>query len=197
MKPLRKELALLRLGSYLNLIQNCIERAWQEYSSYPVEHRLKHTSRSRASLMHDHIVFAARLAFDGITDINMVEINKLFIVTFGADIALRFKKLDDNLRSSGIETQQSLDFSRQFDLPGIASVTHLEAGYRLNRLGTALAGVYICCPNGISILWHHEIKSGAADNNVIQLPRATGPRGGAQIESIEDDKEGSEDDGNS
>lgn len=192
MKVMGKKLALLRLGSYLELIRNCIVGAWDEYNSYPVEHRIKHTTRTRASAIHDHIIFAARRAFDGIQDVRMVEINKLFLIAFGVDIALRFKKLDDSLRSSGIPTQQSIDFIHQGDLPGIPSVTHLEAGYRVNQLG-ALAGTYICCPNGPSPLWYHEFE-GEEDSNVVALPRIITPRGGVQIDLSELNKEGSGED---
>lgn len=54
---------------------------------------------------------------------------------------MRFKKLDDDFRSSNIPTQQSLDFVRQeSDLPGIKSMTNLQAGYSLTRPVAPRAG---------------------------------------------------------
>lgn len=179
----------MRLGSYLGIIRSCIKKGWDDYMSLSIEHRMKHTTRSRASLVHDYIVYAARQSFDGIADARLVEINKLFMVTFGADIGLRFKKLDECFHSSGIPTQQRLDFMCQDDLPGIESVTHLEAGYSLNPLQTAIEGIYLCCPNHPSVLWYHELTEGDVSDNVIVLPTAPAPRYGVIIEPDVDEAE--------
>ncbi|HYC44585.1 MAG TPA: hypothetical protein VED01_03775 [Burkholderiales bacterium] len=200
MKILNKRNAVIRLGGYLPLIRSVFLRAWAEYNALPLELRIKLTPRSRASIVHDFVVHAIRASFDGIDDVRLLEINKLFVMLVGCDVVLRFKKLDDGLRASSIPTQQSLDFSNQDDLPGIERVTHLDAGYRLNALQTTIEGVYVCCPNGASVLWYYEIapEEGEADN-VIPLPRPNAPFSGAQITPLGADasKTQSDDDGES
>lgn len=200
MKVLNKKFAVMRLGAYLILIRACFLRAWDEYQSLPIEQRIKLTARSRANVIHDLIVYAVRQAFDSVADIRLMEINKLFLMAVGCDLVLRFKKLDESLRSSGIPTQQSIEFSSQGDLPGIEKVTHLEAGYCLNDLETAIEGIYICCPNGTSVLWYYEIEPEEGEgSNIILLPRPAAPMPGARF-TIKNDEQGKEeagDDGDS
>jgi hypothetical protein len=198
MKILSQRNAAIRLGAYLPLIRSAFHRAWSEFQGLPPEQRTKLCARSRASIVHDFVVHAIRSSFDTINDVELVEINKLFMMVVGCDLALRFKKLDEGMRASNIPTQQSLDFSNQDDLPGIESITHLDAGYRLNALQTIIEGVYICCPNGSAVLWYFEIEPEEGEaNNVVSLPRpgAPSPRPTISPLSNADETTQSKDDG--
>jgi hypothetical protein len=135
------------LKNELPLIRQCIRMGWDRYmKDYPIALRTEHSSRSRASLVHDHIVMFARQILEPRQGICCHEINKLFIVSFDCGIAIRFKKLDECFRASNIRTQQSMDFMEQEDLPEIQAAVKLQAGYRLNMLETDLEGIYVTCP---------------------------------------------------
>jgi len=85
-------------------------------------------------------------------------------------LLLRFKKMGEDKSTRNIPTQQSFLFRAQLELPGIpAALTHLEAGYVLNDLQTALDGVYITCPNGKRLEWFIDLTA-LAGANVTQLP---------------------------
>jgi hypothetical protein len=170
------------------VLGKCIKGAWKDYLGYPDHLRLQHTPRSRASLVHDHIVMRVRNAFDDFDDVRLHDINKLFVLVLPGEVVIRFKKLNDNLRSSGIPTQQRLEFAAQGDLPGIESVTHLEAGYTLNEFETAIDGVHVVCPYNDSVLWAHEIFVEDDDQaKVVALPAGpTSPAsGGGQVSLVE------------
>ena len=61
---------------------------------------------------------------------------------------------------------------QESDLPGIKSMTNLQAGYRLNRLQTGLEGVYVACPQGSYNHWITElqIESGLTGASVVEFP---------------------------
>ena len=71
-------------------------------------------------------------------------------------IALRVKKMDNNLLTSNNPTMQSIAFeSQQLDLPGFEGVIYLNLGYVMNKIGTSIDGVYVTCPDGYkSIAWY-------------------------------------------
>jgi hypothetical protein len=149
MSYLAQDQAEALLKDELPLLYQCIRQAWEKYvNGYPAALKAEHSPRSRASLVHDHIVMAARRMLESRMGVCCHEINKLFIVSFNSGIAIRFKKLDDSFRSSNIRTQQSLDFMGQQHLPEIEAAVNLQAGYRLNALETDLEGIYLTCPSG-------------------------------------------------
>lgn len=151
MDAISQELAEKRLNRDLPLIFKCINDAWEKYmQAYPANLRIAHSARSRASLIHDHIVEMARKYLEPRIGVACHEINKLFLVSFDSGIVIRFKKLDDSYRSSNIRTQQSLGFMEQsqLPLPEIDTAINLQAGYRLNALETQLQGIYLTHPTG-------------------------------------------------
>ena len=155
------------------ILSRVITTAWEDYQAYPFDVQAAHTPRTRASAVHDHMVSRAREAFGSVLHAQCTEYGGLFMVLLYGRIAMRFKKLDDDFRSSNIPTQQSLDFVRQeSDLPGIKSMTNLQAGYRLNRLQTDLEGVYVACPRGSYNHWITElsIEPGSAGASVVEFP---------------------------
>ena len=139
--------------------------------AYPDLVRFEHTPRTRASAVHDHMVARARRMFGASVNAHCMDQGGLFVVMLYGRIALRFKKLDDDLRSSNIPTQQSMEFcSQELYLPGIKRVTYLQAGYTLNRMQTGLSGAYIACPDGIGNHWHLPLDIAKSAENVVHLP---------------------------
>jgi hypothetical protein len=159
------------LGSHLKRIRDCIVRAFQKYVSDYRSVALVHTSRSRASVIHDHMIANARESFAGDDGIRIFSKSGLSLINVKDSLLLRFKKMDKKKHTHNIPTQQSFLFRAQLELPGIpAELTHLEAGYVLNDLQTGLDGVYITCPNGKRLEWFIDLTS-LAGANVTQLPK--------------------------
>lgn len=155
------------IQSELPLLYDCIRKAWATYQQgYPEALKQHHTTRSRASLVHDHAVAFAREAFESRVGTYCQEVNKLFLVCFANGIVVRFKKLDEKLRASNIATQQCMDFMTQVPLPFIDDAVNLHVGYRLNRLQTDIEGVYITQPAGPrSNTWFLPLEFGTPDTS--------------------------------
>jgi hypothetical protein len=177
MAAIEKHLALSMLKSELPLVYGAISGGWTAYlDQYPAAVKVVHTTRTRRSIVHDHIVDQAMQLFGGRIGVECMFVQKLFVVSFNNGIAIRFKKLDEKLRSSNIPTQQSIDFVEQSELPEIGSAYFLQAGYQLNSFESEISGIYLTCPSGSSSnFWDYKIESGrAADNgeNVVNFPRS-------------------------
>jgi hypothetical protein len=157
------------LGPQLKRIRDCIVRAFQKWRSDYSKNALVHTARSRASVIHDHMVAFAKEYFSGDDSIRIFSKSGLAVVNIKDVVLLRFKKLDAKKRSSSIPTRQNYLFKAQLDLPGIPSeLTHLEAGYVLNELQTGLDGVYITCPNKNRLEWFIDLTP-LVGTNVTQI----------------------------
>lgn len=161
----------------LPLIGGLITGAWQDYLAYPAGVRMQHSPRSRASCVHDHMVTRARALFEPRPEMaTCQDRGGLFLVLLHGRIALRFKKLDEDLRSCNIPTQQSLEFVRQeMDLPGFKRITYLQAGYQLNKTQTEISGAYIACPNGYRNLWVIDLPLHAEGADVHTIPAPSSP----------------------
>lgn len=187
------------LSSDLQTIRSCIRGAWDSYQQlYSPALRARHTPLSRATLVHDEMVQQAEKEFDGRTGVVMQRIQRMFVVSFGPHLVIRFKKFDDTFRVSNIPTEQSMSFiNQQLELPGVERATKLHAGYRLNSLETALEGVYLVCPRGHGHEWILDLDDlDAAADNVVTFPTKPGtPPAGFKLKLVPKEKEGTDDQG--
>lgn len=146
------------LGPFLSRFRDCIVQAFQKYRTDYKTVSIVHTQRSRASLIHDHMIAFAREFLGGDPQIQIFAKRGLSLVNVKDNLLIRFKKLDAKRHSRDNATQQNFLFTAQLDLPGISSeLTHLQAGYVLNELQTGLEGVYITCPNGKHLEWFIDL----------------------------------------
>jgi hypothetical protein len=119
------------------------------------------TARSRASNIHDYMVWRAR-GFCETRDNVEVRVRRLMCVlvinTDKAAFAIRFKKLDEDGLPKNQPTAQVLMFRHQKTLDGIPASHHLEVGYRLSRDQTRIEAIEVVCPSGErSNAWRCEI----------------------------------------
>lgn len=191
----KREVAEL-LSDDLSSIRACVHGAWESYQSqYSPALRSRHSPLSRAALMHDEMVMQAEKEFEGRRDVVSQRIQRMFVLSFGTNLVVRFKKFDDTFRVSNIPTAQSLSFiHQQFELEGVERATMLHAGYRLNALETALEGVYLVCPRGHGHEWILDLDDLDAADNVVTFPlQPVTPRAGFKLRLVPQDKEGTDD----
>jgi hypothetical protein len=106
----------------------------EELRQQKPEHCHVLTSRSWASIVHDHMEFEARIVFGAAgPGVAVYTETGFLIVDFYERYFLRFKKLRHNLSPCNIETDQQRAFDSQNLFRG--PVTLVTAGYRLNDLG--------------------------------------------------------------
>lgn len=162
--------AKIILDPYKTRLRECVTHAWKDYESQYGPMRHIHTPRTRANIVHDHMVHHAKRLFESDTDVSMYEVKGLFLVEIGGQLHVRFKKLDEDKRHHNYPTPQNLEFWEQLFLPGMPHLIRLVAGYELNDLQTDINAVYITCPNGSCNAWYFELENEIAQAEIVELP---------------------------
>lgn len=176
MEPLRKEKAKDILGPYINRIQEAVKRAVNgyylngQYSSV----RHIHSSRSAASLCHDHIKAEIKQEFEGVPGVTYSEKRGLFTLNVQGSVVLRFKKFNKNLMSSNIQTKQITAFvlqqPAQLELNEMPPDGLLHVGYVMNKLGTGIEKIYVTYRYANINIWEWDTSENTAIQPVLTLP---------------------------
>ena len=161
----QKELTEKELAPHLAKVQACVLSGVEDYLTNYSSHHHLHSPRSRASLVHDHIVDRIKNAFPS----NIV-VQRGLTLLFINGFAIRFKKFrGKRMRTSNIPTQQTLQFNNQLELEGLGrKVTHLNAGYLANEFWTDFE-CYITCPDGAGHHWFIHIPKRTSTTPVISI----------------------------
>jgi hypothetical protein len=166
-----KEKVLAILDLYMPRMADCIMAGWNDYATiYAPQHHI-HTPRTRASIIRDHIVAHVRETFDNVRNVVIIDKRSgLFCLEVKGLVVVRFKKLNEQMRTSNIPTQQALAFEQQMSLPDIPhDAAHINAGYSPDKLWTNLKGIFIAAPNGKKIDWFVEIGDNGKAMPVVEL----------------------------
>ena len=86
-------------------------------------------------------------------------------------LVVRFKKVDEDLRTSNFPTPTALLFDSQAPLPGIPLGDRVTVGYLLNEFETSILGVFVILAKSDRVLWSYELA--AAVDLVELFPRGT------------------------
>ena len=153
MALIEQQEAIQILEKHFSAFYGCVDGAWQDYVSYPIEKRVVHSPRSRASLVHDHMVDRATKYAARESEVQIIEKKGLYLFVFGGHIAVRFKKFDEELKTSNQPSTQVQNFKNQMQLPGVPAAHNLESGYILSNDAQSLAAVHLVCPSGTGVYW--------------------------------------------
>lgn len=123
--------------------------------------------RTRASWVHDAMAQEALRRFASKEEVHVSESRGFLTITFANMVILRFRKFQGKrLRTSGIPTQQRIDFeTQQLHLDGM-TVTSVVAGYLVDELEQELARLAVTCPFGGDNVWVIDLEipgSGTAE----------------------------------
>ena len=154
----------------LHEIPMCAWADWNNDKLYSPAVRCRHTPRGRANIIWDNMVFHAKRLLTGVKGVRIDEDGDLFLIFYKERVSLRFKKFDDDKRPHNVQTQQSIDFFGQQELPHMpAHVSRLVTGYQLNALQDAIKSIMVICTDGSSNAWDWELE-GPAILQVFKLP---------------------------
>ncbi len=145
------------IGKYFEAIQECIEAGFNRWFAVPAEFRIAASPRTRANFIHDFIRDEALRRFLHVPEIELLEVRGLFLVKFGEDVLLRFKKFDRYFRPQNIPTGQTKLFSRQGvqeSLFGVPFATKVIAGYQTDKAHAEIQWTGITCPEGKHLHWY-------------------------------------------
>ena len=141
------------LGIYLPLFFKVIHLAWHEWMDIPIKTRQKGCNRTRASFVHNLMVdHATRL----LPDAHLHDLAKLKLFSI-KNYAVRFKKLDEELKTRNQQSAQVKKFKGQQQLEGMATTHNLEVGYCLDPFEQSIQSCHLVCPNGNKVFWDIEL----------------------------------------
>jgi hypothetical protein len=167
MTPLSQTEAERLLTPHLPELAAPIYAAWRAWDAQTPAERQPLSPRTRANWIYDMTVAHAKATLDRPPTFTYTEQPGFLVVTVEGTVAVRYKKLDDEMSIRGIRTRQFRMWETQTPLPGIEPLTHLVAGYQVSEFGK-LDGVAIVCAHGHRILWHLEAP--LAPTNLATLP---------------------------
>lgn len=178
------------LAPYEAKLFQTVHGAWDDWKALGLGGRLLFPGRTRACLVHDFMVQRANAIFSGDPVVRMVRRDETAKFVFANQVALRFKKADDNGLGSNIETEATLDFvEQQQELPGIPNVHKVEVVYILNKLRTQIERVVVVARDGDVRLWNYVIVP-ETTAEIVPLPVANPqPERGPRIKIRNADKD--------
>lgn len=172
-------------------LTQCWASAFDDYSQLYGATRHMHSPRSRASLLHDHCIHHIQLLCSGNPDITFPPKRQGLVTVplsgkpLGIDGILlgRFKKLNQRLLASNIQTQQTRDFNDQqpmgvqgelFGFPLVErEPPHINIGYLPDKFWMSMEAVYATMPNGSHALqWFVQLSDGRDTQStpIIDMP---------------------------
>jgi hypothetical protein len=162
---------------YLETICNCIEPAWNDYfTKYSAEVRVVHTPRTRANIIHDHMVYRAWREFDGKPGVRVVRARGYVLLLIQNRALIRFKKLGKDGKARNYPTRSALTFAGNLlPMEGLPEeAARYNAGYVLNKLQTGIKDILISFQIGREVeyvlnIWF-EPKAG-----MLTFPEITTP----------------------
>jgi hypothetical protein len=158
-------------------------RAWQRYTSRPVEDRaILGRPRHQADIIHGYMEYEARQILSARTDVqvSLPTMQEFFFDVFGR-WRFRLHLLNDDFTIRHNPTKSGLEFVRQgsaqIDLGLYQEHTNLHLGYRLNSANSGLASVHIVCPKSEeAVAWHYVLLPPEDLPSPDQSLRPDGPR---------------------
>ncbi len=160
---------------YFDRLWGVINGGWLDWGTeMSPKVRALASTRTRACMVNDFMrTRGARLAEDD-PNVKAVIRQQMFVLVFSppdfkGSIGIRLKKLDEDGFSRNQPTMQVKEFREQLQIPEVDADFHLEAGYVVDRFGSALTSVDLVCPSGEGIYWKAEIVPNGAVQNVANL----------------------------
>lgn len=157
------------LEAHMPYLVDLVKGAWEDVENLPALLKVIMTPRTRASLIHDHMLSrAAKYAAES-EGVRYFERQLMHGLVFEGKYAIRFKKLDDDSLSRNQPTTQVTEFRSQIELEGIDAAHHLEVGYVTDSLGTSVRDVRITCPSGRGNAWSVSVMDCIAKAVVVDI----------------------------
>lgn len=163
--------AKLVIGTHAQGIVSSIQMGLSDYFTSPeyARARIIHSQRTASSAAHDHVIHQLTSDFadvSGVSFSNRKNLKLMLIHRNGTLIALRFNKFTRGLLAQGNRTRQSYLYQK-LELEGFPKHAPLVAGYRLNKLASTIAGIYITCRYQNQNLWEWNLLETASEQGSL------------------------------
>ncbi|MFG2738522.1 hypothetical protein ACGFY0_00390 [Streptomyces chartreusis] len=182
--PMNRASCVQLLQPFQTKFDQCFRDAWDRWQDWlkklegsPADV----SSRSRANMLYDFITAEVVKQFLGVEHVRVRKERGFLVLSIQNRVAIRFKKFRGrNLRTSSIRTGQALAFQGQtleFSSE-VEPMTHLVAGYLLDKFELDLAKLAITCTLDGEHLWAPIEIIPDAGLGGITIPMPTTPGDG-------------------
>lgn len=167
--------AYLAMLPYFDRLWGVVNGGWGDWSAeLSPKVRALASTRTRACMVNDFMRDRGTRLAEEDANVKAVVRQQMFVLVFSppdfpGSIGVRLKKLDEDGLSRNQPTHQVREFRDQLSLPSVNADYHLEAGYVVDRFGSALNSIDLVCPSGDGIYWKAEIVPNGANQNVSNL----------------------------
>lgn len=172
-----------------------VESAWRDFQAMSPGLVRPHM-RWKTTTMHEFMVQHARARLDGVQGVALVEGNR-FLASVEDTLLLRFKKLDQTLRTSNYPTPTAQRFDAQLPLASLLSprLPRVTVGYQPRRDWTELIAVTVVHSVGKHVQWFYDLDSEEQSQTVLPaqpLPDTVIVRPRPQLRIFNDGRNASE-----
>ncbi len=120
-----------------------------------------------AGMIHDFIKARIKDAFTENDNVETKEFNRIFGVHIDGKILIRFKKINNDFTTSNIQTKQTVDFEKQYEIEGLpGKSTFLYAGYLPDATWTNIKNIYLLCKKGGNLVWQKDLTGFAEQTQI-------------------------------
>ena len=127
-------------------------------------------STARAVVLNQYWYYFARSALANDLGVTLLteQGQRYFVVD--EEVILRFKLVDQNLKSKNFPTRRAKAWNLQLPLNGIPKWDRLEFGYRLDLTGTVVLDAFVILRVGHHFLWVWQVLGDRIETFAAQLP---------------------------
>jgi hypothetical protein len=161
---LSKQEAEVILAPHLSALRGFLADGWADWHDAVASAPTLVSSRptTRANMVYDRITLRAEAYFDGLGIPTSRSRQMLTVSLADGRMILRFKKFRNRkLGTSGIPTQQRLEFELQQVVLDGAATTYVVAGYLPDELGIGLDVLAIACTYNGHVVWRIDLDKAA------------------------------------
>ncbi len=160
------------LSPYHGELRACVSGGWAKWINEVKPQFPTPTRRLRANAVWDGMVDEARVRFNDLPEVAMLDRGDRFFLAFEGRLLARFKKLDDRLRTRNYPTQGSLDLDAQMNLPAVPDGSMITIGYRVNELLMSLKDILVVMSRSNRVMWSYEIDDTQSNVTAPLFPQS-------------------------
>ncbi|SJZ67543.1 hypothetical protein SAMN04488128_1011145 [Chitinophaga eiseniae] len=126
--------------------------------------------RTCASLIHDFTKVRLKNEIGEDPEVLIGEFNGIFGMLIQGSVFIRFKKLNDDLSTSNVQTGQTENYNNQANFAGFGGEpTLLTAGYRPDKSWTSIQNIHLVCRSGDAIVWQKDLTSEVKQTSIFTM----------------------------
>jgi hypothetical protein len=153
-------------------LEECVKEAWKEFRGVQAALYPEMRVRVRRNLLQGLVVKQIERAFAGVPGFHIIDSKCGRVLLVVADrVVLQFRHIRDGFKTANINTKTAREFDEQRYIDGFPPLPRITIGYRLDKLETAVSGVYVIFNVGKRTEWHYPLNDAGSGSavEVLQL----------------------------